>query len=452
MGSLTTIGRKLYVVYKFQGKWVREATGLSSGQEKKAWSYLEKIEARIAAGLDAGTGPLTVRKFAEKWSKEREARGISSARDERGRLRNHALPEIGSLELKDVRPHHIRDLARKLRTKPCGGKEGATLAPRTQGNVIADLHALFQDALVDELVDTNPVVLGKGERPKMADKDPHWRGTAIFTRAEVEQLISDGRLSEERRMVHALMFLTGMRFGEVSALRWSHWDPTLEPLGRLMVEASYSTHQKREKSTKTGCTRKVPVHHVLARMLKEWRVGGWARFVGRHPKPDDLIVPGHTGSHRNANDSIDSFRLACKKLGLRDDRRQHDSRRTFVSLCQDNGATRERLRWVTHGRGSSVMDLYDEPAWRSLCEEVSKLQIEPRGANVVELPVAVAQGEGPGALSNRCQIEDTPQDRPIDAKQRIYWRPRQESNLWQTGIRNPALYPTELRGRLGAEP
>jgi hypothetical protein len=31
------------------------------------------------------------------------------------------------------------------------------------------------------------------------DKDPTWRSGAVFTREEVEQLISDGRIPEERR-------------------------------------------------------------------------------------------------------------------------------------------------------------------------------------------------------------------------------------------------------------
>ena len=53
------------------------------------------------------------------------------------------------------------------------------------------------------------------------DKDPEWRSTAVFTREEVEPLLSDTRLPEDRRVLYAFLFLTVMRIGEAVALRWN---------------------------------------------------------------------------------------------------------------------------------------------------------------------------------------------------------------------------------------
>jgi len=41
------------------------------------------------------------------------------------------------------------------------------------------------------------------------------------------------------------------RPGEAAALRWRHWDPSVEALGKLLVAASYNTRKHRAKGTKT---------------------------------------------------------------------------------------------------------------------------------------------------------------------------------------------------------
>jgi hypothetical protein len=61
-----------------------------------------------------------------------------------------------------------------------------------------------------------------------------------------------------------------------------HYDPTMRPLGKLLVAKSYSTRVG-EKTTKTDAVKHVPVHPTLAAMLAEWKLGGWAERMGRAP-------------------------------------------------------------------------------------------------------------------------------------------------------------------------
>ncbi len=44
-------------------------------------------------------------------------------------------------------------------------------------------------AVADELIESNPCAIKRGELPAKIDKDPTWRSAAVFTREEVEQLI-----------------------------------------------------------------------------------------------------------------------------------------------------------------------------------------------------------------------------------------------------------------------
>jgi integrase len=264
-------GPRLWFCYDdVNGKRHQEPSGLEVGDEKKANEALRRIVARIEAGtaLDEATeGPVTVARYEEKWTGERKVQGLTSAADESSRLRLHAMPTIGAMKIEDVRPRHVRDLIKALRA---AGK----LAPRTVRHVYGTLHTMFRDAVVDELIPVNPCILKRGELPKVIDKDPTWRAGAVFTRGELEQLISDERLPADRRVLWALLGLSGARFGEAAALRWRNYDATLEPLGRLLIAASWHTRKRQEKATKTEQPRQVPVHPVLARILAEWKLSG----------------------------------------------------------------------------------------------------------------------------------------------------------------------------------
>ena len=121
---------------------------------------------------------------------------------------------------------------------------------------------------------------------------------AVFTREEVEQLLIDQRIALDQRVHYAIAFLAGLRHGEISALRWRHWDTTAVPLGRLMVAKSYSTEKRRMKGTKTDTVRYVPVHPVLAHVFASWRASGWRALTGRELGPDDLICRCHPRTSR----------------------------------------------------------------------------------------------------------------------------------------------------------
>ena len=133
------------------------------------------------------------------------------------------------------------------------------------------------------------------------------------------------------------------RRSSMAPLRRRHYDATLLPLGRLLVAHSYSTKSKKEKSVKTEQPRWVPVHEALAQRLADWRDrGGWEEPMGRKPGPDDLIVPSRRGQNRSVNHMLKRFHQDLERLELRP-RRQHDARRTFISLAIADGARKDIL-------------------------------------------------------------------------------------------------------------
>jgi len=280
---------------------------------------------------------------------------------DRGRLRNHVFPHIGALLLPDVKSRHVRDMVRALR-------QAGELAPRTILNVYGLVHTMFRDALVDEMIESNPCMLHRGELPEKIDKDPEWRMSATYTAREVEQLISDARIPVERRVQYALKAIAGLRHGEVAGVRSRHYEVTHEPLGRLVVATSYDTGR-----TKTEVTRRVPVHATLAKILEAWKLSHWERIYGRAPTIDDLIMPTRNMTPIDPKDPNEAFKRDLAALGLRvgagahRDRGGHDLRSWFITTCQEHGAHRDLLRVVTHTAKGDVVSGYTRATWGALC-------------------------------------------------------------------------------------
>jgi len=367
------------------GKWVSKPTEFAASEKHKAQRYATAAQKLIEKRKedDAGViGPHTVRSFSRLWLKERRERGVRSVDEEESRIRHHILPRIGSKRLDEVRARDIRDLVRALRA-------GGELAPRTIHNVYGDAHAMFRDAVVEELIESSPCVLPRGELPPKVDKDPDWRAAATYSLAEVERLISDSAIPPERRVMYAIKAIAGLRHGEAAGLRWRHYDPDLEPLARLLVATSYDTGR-----TKTDVTRRVPAHPTLAKILAAWKLSHWERVYGRAPGTDDLIVPARTMGPIAASDAGRMFKDDLRTLGLRTsagefrDRGGHDLRAWFITSCQEQGAHRDLLRVVTHTAKGDIVSGYTRATWAALCAEVGKLRVSVLDGKLLELATA----------------------------------------------------------------
>lgn len=373
-------GNKLWFRLKDEnGKWKSKPTPYHVGQEKEARRYAAAAQKQVDQNrADDVAPPLTVREFLSKWSEKRELDGVATFAEEKAGVETHMLPLLGHLRLEDVRPRHIRDAVMAFK------KENA---PRTVRRIYGTLHVMFEHAVVDELIIANPCKLKRGVLPVVEDKDPEWRANATYTIPEVEQLISDDRIPVERRVMYALKAIGGLRHGEAAAVRWRSYDPTMEPLGRLLVAEAYDSRKCKLKSTKTKVPRRVPVHPALAKILAAWKVSHWERIYGRAPTQDDFIVPTRLMTPVNVSKVPVPMRADLRTLGLRVEagefraRGGHDLRAWFITALQEAEAHRDLLGVITHTAKKDVMSGYTRVSWGALCAQVLKLRIsaEPRG-------------------------------------------------------------------------
>ena len=324
----------------------------------------------------------TVEMLIEKWLQQREAESVPSVDQDKQRLRAHVVPVLGHLPVVDVRPRHANELVKKL--KATSSNRGGSLSARTVRQIFFTAKQVFHQAVLEELILGNPMMLARGVLPPVQDKDPTWRAKAVFTASEVEKLISSELIAPHRRVAYAIAFLTGLRTGQVSALCWDDYEPDVEPLGRISSSLTWASAKKELKATKTGVTHETPVHPTLAKVLAEWKLIGWQQRMGRKPKGGDLIIPTINFTHRDVRKALEDFHEDLDRLGLRR-RRHYDARRTFISLGLDAGGSKDLLQSITHPRPADAFDLYRTPGWAARCETVAKLEIHLLAGRVISM-------------------------------------------------------------------
>jgi hypothetical protein len=383
--GLRARGGKLEMLIKRPGlDWRWEPTGLAANEIAAALKVRKTTQAIIDSGHEAGAyARSTVDAYAKRWIADRRSRGLRSVDDDESRLRLHVLNykfesgrRFGAMFMDEVRPMHARAIIRAAVDKG--------LAPRTVINVHSIGKSMFADAVPDEVIQVSPWAVPKKEIPKKRDKTPSWRAGAKFSLAEIRELLwaPEDKVPWDRRMLYALMYFGAMRFGEAAARRWGD-RVDQEPMRALHIHSAFSTRAGKEQETKTESVRFMPEHPTLTTLLNEWKLGGWARFYGRLPTAEDLIVPSRRMVFRRKNHSLHKLHEDLARLNLRP-RRQHDLRRSFIGHAVDAGATRDRLRPGTHGLGTSILEMYDSPEWAACCEHVKRLRFPAPGVDTTK--------------------------------------------------------------------
>jgi integrase len=327
----------------------------------------EMVAASIAQALrPSTTAHMKVDDFFATWMEGRRKRRLASVNDDLGRYTLHVAPVLGGIACVDVRPRNIREIIN-------GMLERHQWAPRTVRRVYALVSSMFRSMVAREVIPATPCVLEPGELPPDIDSESFIRSLHVFSRTEIELILTSSSLTMERRVLYACKALTGCRHGELRTLTFGQIE-VAEPLGRIRLE-----------KTKAKKPREVPIHPTLQWVLDSWRLRGWPELYGRQPTTDDRVLPDAGPAWKAQK----QFLRDLVTLGLRK-RRGHDLRRTMITMARVDGARDEVLRAITHGAKQDVQEQYTSWPWEVLCTELAKLRISVGGAAAAQLSFAFA--------------------------------------------------------------
>lgn len=253
------------------------------GTKREAEKELARLVAEASSGSGVEPSRLTVSAFLSRWLRDWVADQVSPRTGERYAqiVRLYVEPQLGALLLQKLRPADLAALYGQLLRE--GGQSGRSLSARSIGHVHRVLHRALGHAVQWGLAVRN--VAASVDRPRVVQEE-----VVILAPDQVRQVLDalDGELAE----VAGFALATGMRRGELLALRWRDVD-----LDRALVRVERAVEQTRSgiryKAPKTRHGRRtitLPASAVRELRARWVRVSEQRLALGLGKTPADALV------------------------------------------------------------------------------------------------------------------------------------------------------------------
>ncbi|MHB8491507.1 MAG: tyrosine-type recombinase/integrase [Solirubrobacteraceae bacterium] len=212
----------------------------------------------------------------------------------------------------------------------------ASLANETRNRIMTLLHGIFVHACKVYGLSANPVS-GVERHPARLSGD-----LEVFSPEEVGMLVR-AAASEQDGAIFLTAAFTGLRRGELLALRWRDVD---FDGAAIRVRASYAGGAL--TSPKSGKVRSVPMAPDVAAVLK--RLATRQSFTGG----DEIVFGAEAGGHLDASALRRRYVRAVRQAGLRP-LRFHDLRHTFGTRMIAKADIRRVQEWMGHADVQTTM-------------------------------------------------------------------------------------------------
>lgn len=342
-GSLLIERGSYYGQFRIAGRQVKRKLGAVRKPGTRDGLTKAQAERRLRQLIEAtDTAPpterLTLAVAGERYVRHLELvmeRKPSTVQDYRIILARHLAPFFGTRAIDKLTAEDV--------TAYLHAKARAGLARQSIVNQINFLHAIFKYAVKRGWVATNPVVAV--DRPQSKGHDPDVRYLEMVEVEALLRAVPDDALGGLERVLYLTAAMTGLRQGELIALRWRDLDWTAggEGAGVIRVRRSYVRGEFTTPKSRRS-SRAVPFRDRLGGELER-------HFQRSAYTADADLVFAHpeTGNPLDASKLRKRFVKARKAAKLREDVRFHDLRHTFGTLCARRGVSmRTLMEWMGH--------------------------------------------------------------------------------------------------------
>jgi integrase len=328
-----------YGKWRANGMQVKRKVGLKRADgardgltRRQAEAELRRLMGEVKPSIAQGER-LSLQEVADRYVRnaERKGRKPSTCANIESDVRVHLAPFFAGKTLDAIGYRDVADLIAAL--------EGKGLAPKTIRNVVASLSAIYNFARAPQRrwASSNPC---EGvELPAV----PETTEVRFLTLEEVDALIAhlpQGMFLKVDRALFLAAALTGLRKGELVALRWRDVDRAAQ---RIRVRRNYTrgvfgTPKSRRSARAVPLAEEVA--HALDRLREQSRWQGDDDLVFAHPETGGVLAKANISRR---------MLVALKAAGVGEGHRFHDLRYAFGTRAAAAGVPMRTLQeWMGH--------------------------------------------------------------------------------------------------------
>jgi integrase len=325
------------------------------GDRKAAEKELRRLLKMADDGAHVDPARISVREWLTRWLAAVREEVAPKTHERYAEIVSHYLaPALGNLQLAKLAPVHIQkcysDLAEGGRRD---GKPGG-LSPRTRRQIHAVLSGSLTRAVELQLIARNPAEVFKKRQPRVERKE-----MTALTVEQSQQLLAALRHSHVYWPT-LLALTTGMRRGEVLALRWKNVDDNSGTV-RVVESLEQTKAGLRFKPPKNGKTRTITLPAFAIEELRRLKREQAERLLalGVRQTGDTLLCARADGEPRQPRSLTHEFTVMVRRIESLPRLRFHDLRHSHATQLLAAGLhpkiAQDRLG---HSTITTTMDIY----------------------------------------------------------------------------------------------